>query len=101
MNENQEFEFINSKTRERAVDVEEVRSQAAETYKAVKAERRKRASLRIAADALVAAGAGLGILGLSKIGWISEIFCAVLLCAVVVWLSFKAGYFWYEIKKFR
>ena len=99
MNENQEFEFINSKTRERAADEEVSHQQAADTVKAFAAKRRKRASLRIAADALVAAGAGFGIVGLSKIGWISEIFCGVLLCAVVVWLSFKAGYYWHEVKR--
>ena len=101
MNANQEFDFINNKTRERAVEEEASCKQAADTFKAFVAEQRKKACIRMIVNALVAVGAGFGILGLSKIGWISEIFCAVLLCAVVVWLSFKAGYFWYEIKKFR
>lgn len=101
MNENKEFEFINNKTRERAADEEVSYQQAADTFKAFVAEKRKKACIRISVNSLMAAAAGFGIVGLSKIGWINEIFCAVLLCAVVVWLSFKAGYFWYEIKKFR
>ena len=101
MNENQEFEFINSKTRERTVDEEVSCKKAEDTFKAFVAEQRKKASLRMAVAALVAVAASFGICGLARIGWINDIFCAVLLCCAVVWLSFRAGYFWYEIKKFR
>lgn len=101
MSENQEFEFINSKTRERAADEEVSCQQAADTVKAFAAKRRKRASLRVVADALVAAAAGFGIVGLSQIGWINEIFCALLLYFDGFVLAFKAGYFWHEIKNCR
>ncbi len=99
MNENQEFEFINSKTRERAVDEEATYKQAADTVKAFAVKRRKKAVMRMAVAALVAAAAWFGILGLADIGWINGSFCVVLLCAVGAWLAFKAGYYWREIKR--
>ena len=101
MNENQEFEFINNKTRERAVDEEASCKQAADTFKAFVAEKRKKACMRMSVNGLVIVAAVFGTVGLAKIDWINDIFCAVLLCVEGLVLAFKAGYFWYEIKKFR
>lgn len=101
MNENQEFERINQKTRERTEGEEASCKQAADTLKAFAAKRRKTAVMRMSVTAMVAAAAWFGILGLQSIGWINGSFCFVLLWVVLAWLAFKAGYHWHEIKKSR
>ena len=98
-NENKEFEFINKKTSERAVGVEETLNHAAEAYKAVKEKRRNKAIVMMVVAALVAAALEVGIFALANIQWINTTFRTVLLCVVGAWLSFKAGYYWHEIKK--
>ena len=98
VNENQEFEAINQKVKERSVNVAEVRQTAANTYKEVRV-RRKTKAITIMAVTIVALVIALrGINGLEVIGWINSSFKAVLMCATGCVAMFMQGYFWHEFK---
>jgi uncharacterized membrane protein len=98
VNENQEFEAINQRTKERTVNVDEVRQNVADTYKAVKIRRKTKAITIMAVTLVVLVIALRGINGLEAIGWINGSFKAVLMCAAGCVAMFTQGYFWHEFK---
>lgn len=98
INENQEFEVINQKVKERAVNVEEVRQNAADTYKEEKARRVTKAIINMAVTLLAMVIVLRGITALEAIGWINGYFQVVLMCVAGSVSMFLEGYFWHELK---
>jgi uncharacterized membrane protein len=98
INENQEFEAINQKVKERALNVEEVRQTAADTYKEVKTRRITKAIVCMVATLLSLVIVLRGITALEAIGWINGYFQVVLMCVAGSVAMFLQGYFWHEIK---
>ena len=98
VNENQEFEAINQKVKERTVNVDEVRQSVADTYKAVKIRRKTKAITIMAVTLLALVIVLRGINGLETIGWINGTFKAVLMSATGCVAMFTQGYFWHELK---
>ena len=99
INENQEFEAINQKTRERS-DNAAVEFQSTEDfYHAKKVKAKQKAIVCIAVTVVILLVSVFGIIGLEDIGWINTTFRTVLLCLAGCMAMFKTGYFWHEIKK--
>jgi Na+/proline symporter len=99
INENQEFEAINSKVKERSVNVEEVRQSAAETYREVKARKKAKALGRIFVAVVMFAMAVVVFYGLESIGWINSTFHIVLMCIAGAVTMFNIGLRWNELKQ--
>lgn len=98
INENMEFEAINKKVKERAVNVEEVQQAAADTYKEVKVRKTVRALALMAATFVAVVIVMRGINGLEIIGWINETFRNLLICVAGGVAMFNIGYLWRDIK---
>lgn len=98
INENQEFEAINQKVKERTESVEEVRQTVADTYREVKAKRKARAILRIVVAVVLFGAAAAGFYGLEAIDWINHTFRIVLTAAAGAVAMFKIGGFWQRAK---
>lgn len=98
INENQEFEAINQKVKERTENVEEIRQSVADTYHEVKARRKVKAIAKMFVVVAVLICAVFGINTLETVGWISFTFRQVLICVTGGMAMFKLGYFWHEIK---
>ena len=98
INENQEFEAINQKAKERTVNVEEFQQTVADTYREVKARRKAKAIGLMVVSLLAFVAAVFGITGLEVIGWINDTFRIVLMCLAGSVAMFKVGYFWHEFK---
>ena len=98
INENQEFEAINQKVKERTESVEEIWQCAADTYHEVKARKKAKAIAKMFAVVAVFICATFGLIGLEYIGWISVFFRQVLICVAGCMAMFKLCYFWHEIK---
>ena len=99
INENQEFETINQKVKERAENVEEVRQTVAETYREVQARKKAKAIACIMAVLAVFGVAVAGFWGLEEIGWINHTFRIVLTAAAGAVAMFKVGGFWQKSKQ--
>lgn len=91
INENQEFEAINQKVKERAVNVEEVRQSAADAYREVQMRKKAKAVVGMVAVMGVFGGAVAGCWGLEEIGWINHTFRIVLTSAAGAVAAFKMG----------
>ena len=98
INENQEFEAINQKVKERSVNVAEVRQTVADTYKEVKVRRITKALAIMTVTAVLLVIALRGINALEAIGWINNSFEVVLMVVAGSVAMFTEGYFWHEIK---
>lgn len=98
INENQEFEAINQKVKERTENVEEIQQAAADTYREVVEKKQAKAVAKIIAVGLLLCGFIVGFWGLEKVGWINTTFQVVLMCVAGAMASFKIGYFFHEIK---
>lgn len=99
INENQEFEAINQKVKERTESVEEVRQTVADTYREVKAKRKAKAIIRIVVAAVLFGASVAGFYGLESIGWINDTFRTVLTAAAGSVAMFKIGCFWQKSKQ--
>ena len=99
VNENQEFEAINKKVKERSEIVEENRLNTENSYRDATAKRKAKAGLCIIVVAVVLGVSLVGFWGLEKIGWINATFRIVLMCLAGAVAMFKTGYFWHEFKK--
>lgn len=91
INENQEFEAINQKVKERAVNVEEVRQSAADAYREVQMRKKAKAVVSIVGVAALLGIAVTGCWGLEEIGWINHTFRIVLTSAAGAVAAFKMG----------
>ena len=99
INENQEFEAINQKVKERTVDYDAVRKNAAVNYKEVKVRRKTKAITIMVVTLLVLVIALRGINALEAIGWINNKMNVLLMCAAGSVAMFTQGYYWHELKK--
>lgn len=99
INENQEFENINQKVKERAENVEEVRQTVAETYREVRVRKKTKAIICIMAALGVFAIAVTGFWALEEIEWINHSFRTVLTAATGAVAMFKIGGFWQRAKQ--
>ena len=99
INENQEFEAINQKTRERNVNATVECHSTEEIYRAKKVKAKKKAIACIFIIFAILVVAAAGIFALEYIGWINATFRIVLLCLAGGVAMFKTGYFWREIEK--
>ena len=99
INENQEFEIINQKVKERTETVEEVRQAVAETYREVQVRKKAKAVACIAAVMALFGTAVAGFWGLEEIGWINHTFRIVLTAAAGAVAMFKVGGFWQKSKQ--
>ena len=99
INENQEFEAINQKVKERTVNVEEVRQMAADTYREVKAKRKAKAIIRIMVAAVLFGASVAGFYGLESIGWINDTFRTVLIGVSGALAMFNIGRFWNDLRQ--
>lgn len=99
IDENQEFEAINQKTRERNESVAVECHSTEEIYRTNKVKARKKAIACIIVTLAILLVAAAGIFALEYIGWINTTFRIVLLCLASGVAMFKAGYFWREIEK--
>lgn len=98
INENQEFEAINQKVKERSENVEEVRQTVADTYREVLARKKAKAIACIMGVAAVLAIAVTGFWALEEIEWINHSFRTVLTAAAGAFAMFKIGCFWQKSK---
>ena len=98
INENQEFEAINQKVKERTVNVEEVRQTVAETYREVRVRKKTKAMICIMAALGLFAIAAAGFWALEEIEWINYSFRLVLTAATGAVAMFKVGCFWQRAK---
>jgi type II secretory pathway component PulM len=98
INENQEFEAINQKVKERSENVEEVRQAVADTYREVQARKKARGILCIMVVIAVLAIAVTGFWALEEIEWINHTFRIVLTAAAGAVAMFKVGCFWQKSK---
>jgi cation transport ATPase len=99
INENQEFEAINQKTKERNENAMEEFHSTEEIYRAKRVKTKRRAIVCIIVTISILLVAAAGIFALEYIGWINTTFKIVLLCLAGSWAMFKTGYFWREISK--
>ena len=99
INENQEFEAINQKVKERAVNVEEVRQSAADAYREVQMRKKTKAVAGMIGMAALLGIAVTGFWALEEIAWINHAFRIVLSAAAGAAAMFKMGGLWVEIKK--
>ena len=99
VNEHKEFEAINRKADERKVQAVAECHSTEDIYRAKKAKARNKALFCISVTLIALAAAVFGIIKLADIGWINDIFCAVLMCLAGSVATFKVGYFWHEIKQ--
>lgn len=98
INENQEFEAINQKVKERTESVEEVRQSAADAYREVQMRKKTKAVASIVGVATLLGCAVAGCWGLEEIGWINHTFRIVLTAAAGAAAMFKIGCFWQKSK---
>ena len=99
INENQEFEAINQKVKERTVNVEEVRQSVADTYREVKARRKAKAVMRMVLAVVLFGASVAGFYGLESIGWINDTFRTVLIGVSGALAMFNIGLFWNDLKR--
>ena len=99
INENQEFEAINQKTKERNENATVECHSTEEIYRAKKIKAKRRAIVCIFIIFAILVVAAAGIFALEYIGWINATFKIVLLCLAGCVAMFKVGYFWHEFKK--
>lgn len=99
INENQEFEAINQKVKERSENAAVEFQSTEDFYHAKKVKAKQKAIMCIAVTVVILLVSVAGIIGLEYIGWINTTFRIVLLCLAGCMAMFKAGYFWREIKK--
>lgn len=99
INENQEFEALNRKTKERNESVEEEQQAVAENYREVRARRKAQSIAKIIVVAFALGVLLAGFWGLEQFGWINSTFRTVLMCVAGAVAMFKVGYFWNEMKK--
>ena len=99
INENQEFEAINQKVKERTVNVEEVRQSVADTYREVKARRKAKAVMRMVLAVVLFGASVAGFYGLESIGWINDTFRTVLIGTSGALAMFNIGLFWNDLKQ--
>lgn len=99
INENQEFEAINQKVKERTVNVEEVRQSVADTYREVKARRKAKAVMRMILAVVLFGASVAGFYGLESIGWINDTFRTMLIGASGSLAMFNIGRFWNDLKQ--
>ena len=99
INENQEFETINQKVKERTETVEEGRHTAAETYREVQMRKKAKAVACILGVAAVLGIAVTGFWALEEIEWINHTFRIVLSAIAGAVAMFKIGGLWREIEK--
>ena len=99
INENQEFEAINQKVKERTVNVEEVRQSVADTYREVKARRKAKAVMRMILAVVLFGASVAGFYGLESIGWINDTFRTVLIGTSGSLAMFNIGLFWNDLKQ--
>lgn len=99
INENQEFEAINQKVKERSESVEEVRQTVAETYREVRVRKKAKAIIFILVALGVFAIAATGFWSLEQIEWINHSFRLVLTAATGAVAMFKIGGFWERVKQ--
>ena len=99
INENQEFEAINQKVKERTESVEGIRQNAADTYHNVQARKKAKAILRMVAITVAFVFAVVVINALEAIGWINSTFKVVMMVAAGGVAMFNQGYYWHELKK--
>jgi hypothetical protein len=99
INENQEFETINQKVKERTENVEESRNAVAENYREVQMRKKAKAVVCILGVIAVLSIAVTGFWALEEIAWINHTFRIVLTAAAGSVAMFKIGGFWHEVKK--
>lgn len=99
INENQEFEAINQKVKERTETGEEVRQTAAEAYREVQIRKNLKAVIFIIISAGLFALAATGFWALEGIEWINHSFRNVLTAAAGAVAMFKISGFWSSAKK--
>lgn len=98
INENQEFEAINQKVKERTETVEEDRQISAETYREVQVRKKLKAMIFIIIAAGLFAVAATGFWVLEGIEWINHTFRIVLTAASGAVAMFMIGGFWHGAK---
>ena len=99
INENQEFEAINKKVKERTESVEESRQSAAGTYHDVQVRKKAKAILYMVAITVAFVLAIVVINALEVIGWINNSFKVVMMVAAGGVAMFNQGYLWHEFKQ--
>lgn len=99
INENQEFEAINQKIKERNENATVECHTTEEIYRAKKIKAKRRAIICILITFAILLVADAGIFALEYIGWISATFKIVLLCLAGCVATFKTGYFYCLIEK--
>lgn len=99
INENQEFETINQKVKERTENVEEVRQIEADTYREVRVRNKLKAMIWIMVACGVFATAATGFWALEEIEWINHSFRIVLTAAAGAVAMFMIGGFWQRAKQ--
>lgn len=99
INENQEFETINQKVKERTENVEEVRQIEADTYREVRVRNKLKAMIWIMVAGGVFATAATGFWALEEIEWINHSFRIVLTAAAGAVAMFMIGGFWQKAKQ--
>ena len=99
VNENQEFETINRKVKERTENAEEVLQAAADTYREVRMRKKAKAIACILGVAAVLGIVVAGFWALEEIEWINHTFRIVLTAIAGAVAMFKIGGFWREVEK--
>lgn len=99
INENQEFEAINQKTRERNDSARAACYSTEEIYRGKAAKARKKAIMCMVAITAAFMLAIWIINILETIGWINSSFKVLMMVAAGCVSMFNLGYYWHELKK--
>lgn len=99
INENQEFETINQKVKDRTENAEKVQLIATETNREAQMRKKAKAVACILGVAVVLGIAVTGFWALEEIEWINHTFRIVLTATAGAVAMFKIGGFWHEFKK--